>query len=182
MLVWLVLTIAGFAAATGTVGEGLFARLNAGEATVSSESSEGREILNAASTTGPSLSLIVQHADPADPVLADPLAAARTDLMAIPGMAQVVDPLAVPGGVPAATAAGLIAKDGDGFLVSATLEPDLPEDVQDSSLDATQARLEQLGNRDRTGSFPVRPARSAAAPCCSPRSPARSRRTWSPAS
>ena len=145
VLVWLVLTIAGFAAATGTFGEGLFARLNAGEATVSSESSTGREILNAASTTGPSLSLIVQHADPADPVLVDPLTAARTDLMAIPGMAQVVDPLAVPGGVPAATAAGLIAKDGDGFLVSATLEPDLPEDVQDSSLDATQQRLEQLG-------------------------------------
>jgi RND superfamily putative drug exporter len=147
VLVWLVLTVAGFAAATGTFGEGLFARLNAGEATVASESSEGREILNAASTTGPSLSLIVQHADPADPVLVEPLTAARADLMAIPGMAQVVDPLAVPGGVPAATAAGLIAKDGDGFLVSATLEPDLPEDVQDSSLDAAQQRLEQLGNQ-----------------------------------
>ena len=144
---WLVLTIAGFAAATGTFGEGLFARLNAGEATVSSESSQGREILGAASTTGPSLSLIVQHADPADPVLVDPLTTARTDLMAIPGMAQVVDPLAVPGGVPAAAAAGLIAQDGDGFLVSATLEPDLPEDVQDSSLDAAQVRLQQLGNQ-----------------------------------
>ena len=38
----------------------------------------------------------------------------------------------MPGGPSSpAAAAGLIAKDGNGFLVSATLEPDLPEDVQD---------------------------------------------------
>ena len=43
--------------------------------------------------------------------------------------------------MPAPAAARLIAKDGNGFLVSATLEPDLPEDEQDSSLDAAQARL-----------------------------------------
>ena len=146
MLAWILLTLAGFAAATGVVGEGLFARLNTGEATVASESSQGREILNAASTTGTSLSLLVQQADPANPALEAPLADARADLQAIPGMAQVVDPWGVPGGPAAAQAAGLIAKDGNGFLVSATLQPDLPEDVQDSSLDATQARLEELGN------------------------------------
>jgi RND superfamily putative drug exporter len=145
VLVWILLTIAGFAVATGAVGEGLFARLNTGEPAVASESSEGREILNAASTTGPSLSLLVQQANPAEPALEAPLAAARADLLAIPGMAQVVDPWALPGGPSSPEAAGLIARDGDGFLVSATLEPDLPADVEDSSLDATQARLAALG-------------------------------------
>ncbi len=140
--VWIAATILGFAAATGVFGESLFARLNAGEATVPSESTTGREILAAASTTGPSLSLIVQNANAADPAVAGPVTAARADLLAIPGMASVVDPLAVPGGPSSPAAAALIAKDGNGFLVSATLEPDLP--YEQESLDATQARLEQL--------------------------------------
>jgi RND superfamily putative drug exporter len=134
--------IAGFAAATGVVGEGLFARLNAGEATVPSESTTGREILAAAITTGPSLSLIVQNASAADPAVQGPVTAARADLLAIPGMASVVDPLAVPGGPSSPAAAPLIARDGNGFLMSATLEPDLQ--YEQESLDATQARLEQL--------------------------------------
>ena len=140
--VWIAATILGFAAATGVFGESLFARLNAGEATVPSESTTGREILAAATTTGPSLSLIVQNAAAADPAVAGPVTAARADLLAIPGMASVVDPLAVPGGPTSPAAAPLIAKDGNGFLVSATLEPDLP--YEQESLDATQARLEQL--------------------------------------
>ena len=145
VVIWLLATIAGFAAATGVLGEGLFARLAAGEPTVSSESSEGRAILNSASTTGPSVSLMVQNADPADPVLVAPLTAAREDLEAIPGMASVVDPLAVPGGLQAAAAAGLIAQDGNGFLVTAILEADLPGAEQDSSTTAAQVRLTELG-------------------------------------
>jgi RND superfamily putative drug exporter len=142
VVVWILLTLAGFAAATGVFGEGLFARLNAGQATVPSESTDGRDILTAASTTGPSLSLIVQNAQATDPAVADPVNTARADLLAIPGMASVVDPLAVPGGPKSGAAAALIAKDGNGFLVSATLEPDLP--YEQESLDATQARLHQL--------------------------------------
>ncbi|MET0966112.1 MAG: MMPL family transporter [Nakamurella sp.] len=141
---WLILTIAAFAAATGVFGESLFARLEAGDATVSSESSEGRAILSSASTAGASLSLITQDADPNDPALVEPITTARQDLLAIEGMATVVDPLIIPGGPGSAAAAGLIAEDQNGFLVSATLEPDLPEDIQDASLDATQQRLTEL--------------------------------------
>ncbi len=144
VMVWLVLTIAGFAAATGTFGEGLFARLNAGEATVSSESSQGREILNSASTVGPTVSLLVQGAPVTDPALEQPLTAARADLLAIPGMATVADALSVPGGPSSPAGAALTAKDGNGFLVSATLEPDLPASVEDSSLTATEERLAAL--------------------------------------
>ena len=37
-----------------------------------------------------------------------------------------------------------MAKDGNGFLVSVTLEPDLPQTVEDSSLAAVQDRLAAL--------------------------------------
>jgi len=141
---WLIVTVAAFAAATGVFGESLFARLEAGDATVSSESSEGRAILSSASTSGASLSLITIGAAPADPALVEPITAAREDLLAIEGMATVVDPLAVPGGPASPAAVNLIAKDRNGFLVSATLEPDLPEEIQDASLDAAQARLSEL--------------------------------------
>ena len=144
VIVWLVLTVAGFAAATGVFGEGLFARLNAGEATVSSESSQGRDILNSASTVGPSVSLLMQGAGVTDPALAEPLAAARSDLLAIPGMATVVDALSVPGGPTSPAGRALTAKDGNGFLVSATLQPDLAKAVQDASLAAAQDRLKTL--------------------------------------
>ena len=82
--------------------------------------------------------------------MVEPVTDRPADLLAIPGMATVVDPLAVPGGPSSPAAAGLIAKDGNGFLVSATLEPDLP-DEQDASLDATQARLERAVRRDHRG-------------------------------
>ena len=144
VIVWIVLTIAGFAAATGTFGEGLFARLNAGEATVASESSQGRDILNSAGTVGPAVSLLVQGASVTDPALSGPLAHARNDLLTIPEMAGVVDALSVPGGPSSPAGAALTARDGNGFLVSATLQPDLAKPVQDSSLAAAQARLTAL--------------------------------------
>jgi len=144
VLVWSILTIAGFAAATGAFGEGLFARLNAGEATVASESTTGREILNAASTAGASLSLIVQGAATTDPAVAGRVTAATRDLLAIPGVAQVVNPLVAPGGRSGPAAAALTAKDGTGFLVSATLEPDLAKAEQTAALTAAQARLTTL--------------------------------------
>ena len=144
MLVWSILTIAGFAAATGAFGEGLFARLNAGEATVASESTTGREILNAASTAGASLSLIVQGAATTDPAVAGRVTAATRDLLAIPGVAQVVNPLVARGGRSGPAAAALTAKDGTGFLVSATLEPDLAKAEQTAALTAAQARLTTL--------------------------------------
>ncbi len=153
VVVWLALTVAGFAAATGTFGEGLFARLNAGQATVASESSQGREILNAASTVGPTVSLLVQGATVTDPTLAQPLAAARTELLAIPGMASVVDPVSAPGGPSSPAGAALIAKDGDGFLVSATLQPDLADPVEKSSLQATEDGLAALSS-DITAAVP----------------------------
>jgi RND superfamily putative drug exporter len=160
VLAWLVITVASFAAATGAFGEGLFARLNSGQLTVPSESDDGLAILTGAATSGPTLTLIVQGVDPADPDLVEPVGRAHQDLSDIPGVASVSEPITVPGGpggsapaepgqAPAASSgpkvAPLVAQDGNGFQVSVTLEADLPGAVEDAALDAVQSRLDELG-------------------------------------
>jgi RND superfamily putative drug exporter len=145
VLAWLIITVAAFGAATGAVGEGLFARLHTGQLTVHGESDDGLAILNEASTTGPSLTLLVQHVDPNDPGLVAPVGPAHQDLAAIENVASVAEPITVPGGPQNPQAKQLVAQDGDGFLVSVTLEPDLTKAEQDAALDAVQARLTELG-------------------------------------
>src|SRR5664279_2950939 len=143
--IWILLTIAGFATALGVTGEGLFARLAASEPSVTGEASEGRTILDGASTTGPSITLIVKDATADDPAVADPVERAGADLLAIDGVVQVVDPLTVPGGPASPRAVGLIAKDRNGFLVTAVLATGLDKSTQSAALAAAQARLQQLG-------------------------------------
>ncbi len=146
VLAWLIITVASFAAATGAFGEGLFARLHSGQLTVPGESDEGLAILNEHSTTGQSLTLIVQGVDPADPALVAPVAQAHQDLQDIDGVASVAEPITAPGGPVNPAVAQLVAQDGDGFLVSVTLEADLPSDQEDAALDAAQGRLTELGD------------------------------------
>ena len=176
------LTIAGFAAATGAVGEGLFARLNAGEATVASES-----------IAGPGDPERRQHHRP----VAEPDRAARRPgrpragrpagrrprrpAWRSPGWRRWSTRWAVPGGGPAAAqAAGLIAKDGDGFLVSrhpatrpargragllAGRHPGPAGRSWATQITAAGSRFHRAGRRRH--------------PAVHRRSPARSRRTWS---
>ncbi len=143
---WLLLAVAGFTAALGVVGPGLFDRLAAGEPSVAGEATRGQDLLAAASTTGPSVTLIVDGAAPGDPALAAPLEAARADLLAVDGVASVTDPLSVPGGPDSAQAAGLVAADGEGLLVTAVLDDGLDEPAQDEAVAAVQERLEGLGS------------------------------------
>ena len=149
VLLWAVATVAGFAAALGVVGEGLFARLSAGEPTVASESTDGRAILQSASTSGPAISLLVDGVAPTDPAVTEPVLAAIADLAALVGVQSAASPV-LPPGAPidpevAAQTAALTAADGNGFLVSVTLQPDLDGPTEDALLDATQARLTALG-------------------------------------
>ena len=153
VLVWLIVTIASFAAATSVFGEGLFARLSSGQLTVPGESDEGLAILTDNSTTGQSLTLLVHGVDPADPGLVEPVGRAHQDLLAIDHVASVAEPITVPGGPQNPQVASLVAKDGDGFLVSVTLEPDLPKAQQDAALDEVQARLTALG-AELTAQYP----------------------------
>jgi len=146
VLIWIALTVAGFLTALGVVGDGLFARLQADQATVASESTDGRAILNAESVSGPSVTLLVRNAAPDNPALLEPVTAAREDLLAINGVDEVADPLTVPGGPGSPAAAPLLARDGTGFLVRATLRADLDEATQDAALDAVQAELGALSS------------------------------------
>jgi len=158
VVAWLIVTVASFGAATGAFGEGLFARLNTGQLTVPSESDDGLAILVENTSTGPSLTLIVSGVDPADPGLVEPVGQAREDLLAIPGVASVAEPITAPGGPDNPQVAQLVAKDGDGFLVVVTLEPDLPGAEEDAALDAVQQRLTELGT-ELAGQFPGATAR-----------------------
>jgi RND superfamily putative drug exporter len=146
VLAWFAITFASFAAATGAFGEGLFARLHSGQLTVPGESDEGLAILMQASTTGQSLTLLVQGVDPTDPGLVEPVSRAHQDLLEIPGVASVAEPINAPGGTQNPDAAQLLAQNGDGFLVSVTLEPDLSGADEEAALDAVQARLTELGD------------------------------------
>jgi len=143
---WILLTIAGFATALGVTGEGLFARLAASEPSVTGEADDGLNILDGASTTGPSITLIIKDATADDPAVADPIRRASADLLAIDGVAQVIDPFTFPGGPASPQAAGVIAKDRNGFLVTAVLALDLSKTTRNAALDDAQSRLLQLGD------------------------------------
>lgn len=143
VVVWLVLTVVGYTLAVqGPAGENLFDRVATGAPGVpGAESTRGQEILAAERTTGPSVNLVLAGLDPADPELGPALEPARADLAAVRGVASVIDPLLLPGGVENPAAAPLVAQDGRGFLVVVELEPDLGADAEADALDAVERRL-----------------------------------------
>jgi len=146
VLVWVVVAVAGYALAVfGVHGESLFDRLTSGAPGVpGSQSEQAQAILEASGARGSSLTLVLQGVDPTDPDVATAFAPAREDLGAIDGVAAVIDPLALPGGVTNPAAAPLVAKDGNGFLVVVELSSDLGEDARQTALDDVEQRLEQV--------------------------------------
>src|SRR5690606_37185732 len=106
-----------------------------------SDSAIGAEILRDASTAGPSLTLVVAGTDPTTAGLVQPVAEARDRLLAIRGVATVIDPFQLPDG-PANPAAGpLLGADGDSFLMVVELTPGQAEDTQDDTLAAVEREL-----------------------------------------
>lgn len=144
--VWAVVTAACFALALlGVGGETLFDRLSTGAPQVpGSESDRADAILEEESTSGSSLSLAVQGVDPLDPDLADPLAEAREDLLAVDGVLSVIDPYMLPEGPQGPAAAPLLAADGEGFLVVVEIEPGLDEEAEEQALAEVEAGLDAL--------------------------------------
>jgi len=146
ILVWVVLTALGLGLAVfGVHGESLFDRLATGAPAVpGSQSAEADDILAEADGSGAVLNLAVSGVDPADPEVATALAPARDELAQIPGVASVIDPLALPNGAANPAAAPLIAEDGDGFLIVVALEPDLSPDAEEAALDEVEQVLETV--------------------------------------
>ncbi len=154
VLLWVPATVLGFALATGAIGQGLFARLASGEPTVGGEATAGRDLLDERATDGPSVTLLVRDApiqSPAVQAAAPTVVAAAAQIGAIDGVARVDQPFPPDGSdaaTPAAEAAraALVAADGSGFLVTATLDGDLDKPTRDATLDAVERRLHQLGS------------------------------------
>ncbi|MFD6092103.1 MMPL family transporter [Oerskovia sp. NPDC060338] len=144
--VWVVLTVLGFAlAVVGVHGESLFDRLTTGEPAVpGSQSERGTQILTEQDTTGEEISLLVSGADPADPAVAAAMDPVHRQLDAITGVATVVDPFVIPGGLETEAAQSLVAADGDGFLVSVTLEAGLDEETTAAAASDVVERLEAV--------------------------------------
>lgn len=150
VVTWVVVIAASLAFGLfGVGGSGLFDRLESGEPRVpGSESLAGSEILRAQSDTGPASTLVVQGVDLADPEVAQSvataLAPAHEELAAIPGVASVVDPFVLPGGLENPLSAALVSADQDGFLLVVDLEAGLSGSAEAEASEAVQDRLAQV--------------------------------------
>ncbi|HLS04109.1 MAG TPA: MMPL family transporter [Actinomycetales bacterium] len=142
-LVWAAATVVMLALALGGVGnQGLFGRLAGGVPAIpGTESQIAADLIEEESADGPAITLAVHGLDPASPELAEMLAAARDDLSAIAGVESVVDPTALPEGVENPVAAPLVAADGRGLLLIATLAPLLDADATEDAIAATYERM-----------------------------------------
>src|SRR5690625_2405145 len=134
-LIWVVATVIAFAISVGGVGsDGLFARLSGGIPSIpGAESQIAADLLAEESPEGDAIALATHGMDHADPQLAKIMAETTASLVAIPGVATVVDPTALPDGIENPVAAPLLAQDGTGLLLIATLAPDLEDDTVESA-------------------------------------------------
>ena len=123
-------------AALGVGGQSLFDRLELGEPAVAGEALEGRELIAENDPTGSSIQALWEDVDPASPEFLAAAAAANADLMAIPGVEQVLDPTTIG---PAA-----VSTDGDSALVTVVLDPALADAEREQAQQAVEDRLEQL--------------------------------------
>ncbi|MGN6125952.1 MAG: MMPL family transporter [Humibacter sp.] len=139
--VWLI--VIGAAAATalfGVGGQTLFDRLAGSVPSVNGESSIGADKLGSGSA-GKSVTLLVHGVDPANPELVTRTTALAARLAALPDT-TVVDPLAVPGGLTNPQVAPLVSKDGEGILITATVEGVNGHDPSQATVDQVQKDMD----------------------------------------
>ncbi|QDZ14611.1 MMPL family transporter [Humibacter ginsenosidimutans] len=135
--VWAAVVVAAAATAlAGIGGQNLFDRLSGSVPSVHGESSEGADRLASGASTK-SVTLLVHGVDPSDPELVSRTTALARQLAALPHT-TVADPLAVPGGIHNPAVAPLVAKDGDGILVTATVTGVNGHSASQATLDRAQ--------------------------------------------
>ncbi|MEO7129937.1 MAG: MMPL family transporter [Dermatophilaceae bacterium] len=110
VIAWLLAAVVAFAVAIGGVtGESLFNRLHSGEPTVSGQSQDARDIIEAAEPSLTNVMLQVENAPLDDPQAVAAAAARTAALMTIPGVDSVQSPLLAPGGLTDPSVAPLLA-------------------------------------------------------------------------
>ena len=130
---WVVLFAAGIA-----LGSGVFERLDPDVGDVAgTESALAEARLDALDPGGESIAAVADGIDPRDPAAAASLQATAERLRAIPGVAEVADPVTTP--VPE-----LVAADGRAVLVAVELAPGLGEDRFEEAVEAAAAELRRL--------------------------------------
>ena len=147
--VWVVFAAACVALAIfGVGGDTLFGRLTTGAPSVpGSESDVGQRLIAENSSSGPMLTLAVRGVDVSRTDVSRPIAAARTELLRIDGVASVIDPYVVPQGPTSPAAAPLLAADGEGFLVVVELGHDLTDAAQEAALTKVERVLRDVPER-----------------------------------
>ena len=144
--VWVVLVVLGFAAASGAFGQGLFDRLQPGDAPqVTSEARTGQQVLANSSTGGATETLLLDRVDPTDPAVRAAVEQVTSRLVARPDVLAVRSPWSAGAG-PVADSP-LVADDGRAVLVTAQLVRDLGTDVERTRLAQISDELLAAGHR-----------------------------------
>jgi putative drug exporter of the RND superfamily len=129
---WAVLFVVGIA-----IGSGVFDRLDPDVGDVEgTESALAQARLHALDPGGESIAALADGVDPHDPRVAAGIRATAERLRAIPGVAQVADPVTGP--------PELLARDGRAALVAVEFADGLDGDRFDRALEAAEAELRRL--------------------------------------
>ncbi len=130
LLVWALLTVLAFSLALGAVtGRGLFDDLHSGDITAPGQAKEAQELLiDAGGGDFATETLVVEGAAATNPFVRAKVARAVKRIHDLDGVAHVVNPLVLPGGVHDERAAPLVRDEGGGrwgFVTIVEYEPDL---------------------------------------------------------
>ena len=151
VVVWVAFVIAGFLASSGVVGEGLFDRLQPGDAPqVRSESRIGQRLLNDTAPGGPTVQLLLDDVDPRAAAVRGEVEQVTGELRRLPDVFDVRSPY--PGGPAAASASEpgaspLVSRDGRAVLVLVQLRRDLDPGAERAALAEVSGRLQEVAAR-----------------------------------
>jgi RND superfamily putative drug exporter len=150
LAVWaVVVVVAALTALGGIGGQTLFQRLGGSVPSVKSESSTGADKLSAGGAKTSSVTLLVHGVDLTDQTLASRLADASKTLVALP-KTSVIDPLAVPDGIKNPAVAPLVATDGEGVLLSATVTGTTTKNADAATVSRVESILGDTATQLRT--------------------------------
>ncbi|MGN6302638.1 MAG: MMPL family transporter [Angustibacter sp.] len=126
VLGWVLVVVAAFALALGLLGGGaLFDRLSSGEPTVPGDSRTGRDLLDAQTKVGPTITTVIDGVDPGQPSVRAAVSELATGLANGQHVAAVTSPYTVPGGLSGPAAKTLVDRDGRGVALLVRLDPGL---------------------------------------------------------
>jgi RND superfamily putative drug exporter len=149
--VWAVLVVGGLAAASGAVGEGLFERLQPGDAPqVSSEARIGQQMLTASAPGGTTAQLLLDGVEPASPAVRAQVERVTAQLQSVPEVLAVRSPYTPgpDGRSPADPAASpLVSSDRQAVLVTVHLRRGLSREAERAAAANVTSLLDASGRR-----------------------------------